>query len=457
MFGDLKLYCDEELPVIHCRFADGSTAGFMLGEPVDALNLRSIRGELTFDAAPDSSAAIDEWVEDHIYRYAGRFVFVLVSRGHRRIYLDAAGLLPVVYDRDRGIAGSTAAAVLAPEEFVDRFDGDLFAKMNILGGGWIPAGVTAHRGIDRLLCNFYLDLNDWSAHRHWPTGRIEEAADPLECARGVGATIRRTIAAYQAEGSLCMALTGGYETRLLLSLTRDLDQPIDFACFYSKRSDRDLILSRRLAVAFGLRLRTLRFPQVSNSEADQWMARAGYCIGENRRTFAVTRDLGDFDYFGGGVAGEVGRGFFWRPADGTAPLDSSAVYKRLGLAPCEQVEEAVRRWFDTLPANDPLLVLDLAYLELRVCCWASVQAYSAVGPNHVYPMVSRTAFRGMLSLPPSWRRDDEWLRLVIQESWPELLTVPVNSLGPVRETIRSAVRAARQPSLIVRRWRKRFA
>lgn len=456
-FDDVKLFSDEDLPVIHCRFADGTTAGFMLGEPVDILNLRPIEGELTFQKSIDPQTSVDEWVEDQIYQYAGRFVFVLVAAGLRRIYLDAAGSLAVVYDHERRIAGSTAASLLEPAEFVDRFDGDLFRSMKILNGGWIPAGLTAHRGIKRLLCNFYLDLDDWSVHRHWPTKQFDVAPDPARCALSIGEIIRRTIAAYCAGGSVCMALTGGYETRLLLSLTKKLERPIDFVCFYSKRSDRDLILSQRLARSFGLRFRTLKFPAVSCEEANEWMARAGYCIGENRHTFAVTRELADFDYFGGGVAGEVGRGFFWRPTDGRTALSAEAVYKRLGLAPCKIVEEAVGSWFATLPFDDPLLVLDLAYLELRVCCWASVQAYSAVGPRHVYPMVSRAAFSGMLSLPPSWRRDDNWLRLVINESWPELLTVPVNNLGPVREAVRSAIRVARNPSLIVRRWRKRFA
>lgn len=456
-FADVKLLSDTELPVTHCRFADGTTAGFMLGEPVDPDDPSAIRGELTFAEPIEALRSLDEWIEKHVYRHAGRFVFILTAGAHRRIYLDPAGLLPVVYDRHRRIAGSTAAALLDPSEFVDRFDHDLFTSLNLLDGGWIPGGLTAHRGIERLLCNFYLDLNQWTVHRHWPTKQFNETADPARCALSIGEIIRRTIAAYCARGSVCMALTGGYETRLLLSLTEKLERPIDFVCFYSKESDRDLILSQRLARGFGLRFRTLRFPPVSSNEANEWMARAGYCIGENRHTFAVTRELADFDYFGGGVAGEVGRGFFWRPTDGRAPLSAEAVYKRLGLPPCKIVEEAVRSWFSTLPCDDPLLVLDLAYLELRVCCWASVQAYSAVGPRHVYPMVSRAAFSGMLSLPPSWRRDDNWLRLVINESWPELLTVPVNNLGPVREAIRSAIRVARNPSLILRRWRKRFA
>ena len=456
-FEDVKLFSDKGIPVIDCRFADGTTAGFMLGEPVDLLDPRPIEGQLTFEKPIDSQTPVDEWIEDQIYRYAGRFVFVLIAAGHRRIYLDAAGSLPVVFDREMRIAGSTAAGLLEPAEFLDRFNRELFGTMNILGGGWIPAGLTAHRGIDRLLCNFYLDLDGWSVHRHWPTRQFDEAANPAQCALTIGEIIQRTIAAYCARGSVCMALTGGYETRLLLSLTKSLRRAVDFVCFYSRRSDRDLVLSQRLARHFGLRFRTLKFPPVSFAEANEWMARAGYCIGENRNTFAVTRELADFDYFGGGVAGEVGRGFFWRPADGERAINAEAVYRRLGLPPCKIVEEAVRSWFATLPCHDPLLVLDLAYLELRVCCWASVQAYSAVGPRHVYPMVSRAAFSGMLSLPPSWRRDDDWLRLVIDANWPELLTVPVNSLGPVREAIRSAVRVARQPSLIVRRWRRRFA
>lgn len=456
-FAGMELIADGALRVIHCKHADGGTVGFFLGDPIDSTNLQSITGELTFPSKIESWSSVDQWVEEQVYRYAGRFIFVLLAGDHRRVYLDAAGLLPLVYDPERRLAGSTAAALLAPAEFMNRFDRDLFTTLGILDGGWIPGGLTAHRGINRLLCNFYLDLNDWTTHRHWPRQAFEVSAEPMQAVQAINETIRSTIATYSRLGSLCMALTGGYETRLLLSLTKGFEREVDFVCFYSSSSDRDLTLSQKLARRFRLRLRTLKFPPVSCDEADQWLARSGYCTGENRHTFAVTGKLAKFDYFAGGVAGEVGRGFFWRPGDGSSPITAQSIYNRLGLPPSDALKRAIETWFTTLPTADPLLALDLAYLELRVCCWASVQTYSAVGPAHVYPMVSRRTFTAMLSLPPSWRRHDEWLRIAIENNWPEILSIPVNSLGPVREAIRTVRRVVRQPSLIVRRWRKRFA
>jgi hypothetical protein len=72
-------------------------------------------------------------------------------------------------------------------------------------------------------------------------------------------------------------------------------------------------------------------------------------------------------------------------------------------------------------------------------------------------MVSREIFTRMMELPPSWRRKSRWMRFLIEDSWPELLSIPINSLGSFREAVRSAKRVMRQPSLLARRWRKRYA
>ena len=82
------------------------------------------------------------------------------------------------------------------------------------------------------------------------------------------------------------------------------------------------------------------------------------------------------------------------------------------------------------------------------------------------PEVAAAAFRlrvladsfvgTMLELPPEWRRENRWILSVIRAFWPELLLVPINNLGPIREAFRSLQRVIRKPSLVTRRLKRRF-
>jgi hypothetical protein len=453
--GAAQLLAAPDVRIVRCRLPDGTLAGAFIGEPIDVAAGQAVRGDAVLPA-PTSADEIDAWVEEQIYRFGGTYLFVLASAGVRRVYLDADGFMPVVYDPDRRVAGSTAAAIYQRDDYLEKFDGGLFDQLNILGGGSFPAGLTAHSGLKRLLCNFYLDLEDWTARRHWPAGEFSHSAHPEKAARELGQAIRAGVDSYLQSGSSCIALTGGNETRLLLSLLRDSAQSVQFVCFRDAATARDCTIADRLAHRFGLKLRYLRFPPVTDDEANEWMARIGYCAGEHRYRSKAGEALREYRYFIGGLGGEIGRGFLWRPSDGDEPLSPADIYKRLMLPPCPPAERAVAEWFETVPASHPLFLLDIAYLELRMCCWAAVQAYGTIGP-HVHPMVSREIFTRMLELPPAWRRENRWMRFLIEDSWPELLSIPINSLGSFREAVRSAKRVMRQPSLLARRWRKRFA
>ena len=443
------------LGVIQCQTADGRTIGFFIGDPVDFTEGCLVLDERKVTEPPAGLDELERWIEETVYRYGGRYVFVLTSGPVKRVYVDAAGSLPLVYDKERKVAGSTAGAIYDEDEFADRFDAALFDRMRLLEGGWFPAGLTPHRGLQRLLANFYIDLADWTTHRHWPRD-IEQNSDGPAAAERLGSSIRKGTRTFLTSGRSCLALTGGHETRLLLATAREWASSAVFFCLSDADAARDRLISSRLARRFGLNLRILPFPQVTDAEAEQWMARTGYCAGEHRYRYKGVQQLDDFDFRIGGTAGEVGRGFYWRPGDGDAALTARDLYARLALPADPTAEQAVANWFDTLPTRDPLLQLDLAYLELRLSCWFAVQTYGSIGPSHAYPLISREVFTRMLQLPAEWRRANRWMIAVIRSFWPELLEVPINDLGRVRETIRLVQRAVRRPSLVARRLKRRF-
>jgi hypothetical protein len=163
-----------QLPIIKVLDRTGGMVGCLLGTPIDVdrhvilKDLHVIDGDLHVEATRDAV------IESEIYRLAGSYVFVLDVPHARRLYLDANGTKSVVYNAaDQIAAASSMLALASEEEYYARLDHGLHAALRVDGEGWIPAGLTAHRGVQRLICNHYLDLETFRCVRHWPASQVK--------------------------------------------------------------------------------------------------------------------------------------------------------------------------------------------------------------------------------------------------------------------------------------------
>jgi hypothetical protein len=432
----------------------GELVGAVLGRPI-GLDKEMVPGEAI--SVPGVSKQDIVSIVERIHELAGQYAIIIDNGDSARLYLDPGGSLSTVFDRRQGRAGSTAAMLLEPRQYAERFRDDLFRGARVARDGWLPAGLTAHDGIERVLPNHYLDLSSWVQVRHWPAGRIAERSDPDVACLEIMNVVRNTIATMRRRGAVAVALTAGNDTRLLLSACRDMTDEIDFVTVDGgSRLDRDTAAA--LAARFGLRHRILTQMKASPEQAQEWLARTGHCVGGPNMLYhpsiAALRGRGCFV---GGVGGEVGRGFFWRPTDKEPfRLTAEGLVGRFGLPGHPDMHEAVAAWLASLEGLDPLQQLDLAYIEHRLGCWAFAQAYANPGIHHVYPLVSRFVFEAALSLPVAWRASDRMVTRSIELTWPELLEIPRNRYGDWRDKKRLVMRATKKPYLVARWLRKRF-
>jgi hypothetical protein len=429
-------------PVIHVRDATGTHLGVLLGRPVDMKAGRLLRDEVTLAGRLGDARDADRFVEEQIYALSGSFLFVLDVAGVRRLYLDACGSRSAVFDRQAGLAGATAPLLLGPEATAERFDRELYEALDIRHEGWFPAGLTAHRGVERVLVNHYLDLDSWTQHRHWPTAPIAPAADPqTACARVLDAT-RRTVEALGAAEPLAVALTAGNETRVILAACRSLAPGLEFVTARgAAAAGLDLDRARELAERFGLRHSVLPHRRADAEEAADWHRRAGLCIGgPNMWNHPTVSPLAGRTFIAG-FGGEIGRAFFWRRSDTAATaIDADRLLPRFGMPFHPRVRDAVAAWMPGVERFDAFLKLDLAYMELRMGCWAYAQSYVMPDIPEVSPMISRESFSAMLSLDPQARRGNAVTLTSIRMAWPELLALPINRYGDYRDQLHLARR-----------------
>jgi hypothetical protein len=447
-----------EVSLVRVYDASDRLIGAFLGHAID-YRAGGILGDAwkVEEACPDASG-LDAFLERVIYRFGGSYLFILDDGQRRRVYLDAGGTMSAVFDDQRPLCGATAGTLLSETDYSDRFRAELFEHLRVMDDGWFPAGLTAHQGITRLLANHYYDFDDGRQHRHWPRGAIEAAADPDLACRTINEVTASTIKALLAKGSVACTLTAGNDSRLVLAGCRDEKNALRH--FTVEGGDQlDAIVASKLARALGLNHSLLSIVYADEDGMAQWQARCGHCIGgANLKTFPTIEPLARFAYFCGGVGGEAGRGFFWRPLDTeSTELTGHGLAARLGMPIHDEVVRALDAWLEGLPAGlDTYQRLDLGFLEHRLSAWACVQSYATTEVLHIHPLVGRETFVAMLSLPPEWRRTNGMVRRCMELAWPELLALPINKYGDYRDLARPVVRALRDPHLILKKLRKRF-
>lgn len=457
--NDLAIGLVDDLPVTRVEDAAGRLIGALLGHPVD-YRAGVVRRDVLKLAEPHpGSAGLEDYLERHIYGLGGSFVFVLDDGEARRVYLDACGSLSAVFDPSRGLCAATAGLLLSESEYRERFRTKLYEHLRVIDDGWFPAGLTAHEGISRLICNHYLDCDTGTQHRHWPRTAITPAENPDAACATINGVVLDTMKALQAAGSVATTLTAGNETRLVLGACREIKDSLELYTLTGLDDLRlDSVRAAELVRRFGLNHKFLQLRFADSDGSEQWHARCGHCIGgSNMRTFPTIEALRHYDYFTGGLGGEIGRAFFWRPTDtDRTEIDAPGICARFGMPVHEEVVDAVAQWLTTVPDVDSYLKLDLAYLELRMSCWGFALSYATSDVFQIHPLISRESFVAMMSLPPEWRRTNRMITRCIELSWPELLALPINRYGDLRDLGRPLMRAVRNPRLVLRKLRKRF-
>jgi hypothetical protein len=437
----LTLATDPLLPVTELVRPGGDAEAWVLGTVVDGDRL--VTGGRIEMAAGEEPAG-------RVARMGGRHVAVVDGGDGPRLHLDAGGTLSAVYDPRSRRAGSTPAAILG-EEYDARYDAALAAAVGMPDQDhWYPAGLTAHRGVERLLPNHCLDLTTWRPVRTWPGGGPPAPRHPEDAVAEIAAVARDALRAVaDARGGL-LSVTAGRDSRLLLACARDALDRFELFTFSSGEHSVDVHVARRLARRAGIAVRELRTVAPTPAQDEAWLRRTGHCVGGTIREIHPTlAELPPERVVMPGMAGEVARAYFWRAGDERAGrVEAADLVERLHLPLHERFVDAVAAWLAPLEGLPVPFVLDLAYVELRLGCWSGPQSYGsdAYGDTLV-PLAHREIFEAMLALPEDYRRAEQLAVDVCREAWPELLELPFNRYTGTRRASaalrRQAGRAAR--------------
>jgi hypothetical protein len=452
--GPISVDTFQGTKIVEAYDKSGQLVGLFIGTLIDTDWEVVIDNRVEFNTEISKVIDIDQFVEKQVYRFAGTFLFILNMLGKQRIYLDANGTKSLVYDPVERVAAATTSLLLSLEDYQEKFLADLYYSCNVDGDGWFTAGLTAHRGIRRLLCNHYLDLDSWKPVRHWPNEQLTESADPGAELATITEQVKRAIRALSNGQHVSVALTAGNETRLLLSCCRDLLQKVTFVTVAAPGIPLEVVRAKQLASRFGLNHEILPYVKANKSQAELWERRTSHCISGTNKTMHPSVGPLDGAIFIGGLGGEIGRGFLWLGSKRSDTIDAVEIIDRLKLPRHPDVLAAVKEWLHPLDHYDALIKLDLAYMELRMSCWGFADSYALPKQLEIHPLISRRIYRAMLALPAEMRRNNGMTLSCIKREWPELLTLPINRYGDLRDRVDPIHRAIANPRRAMRKIRQ---
>jgi hypothetical protein len=454
--GRFWLETGPSLPHFAVHDSTGKPAGIILGQVIDLKHRIVVEDSWTAPAALEGN--VDHFAKQVLWSLGGNFLWIFVTDGVSRIYPDCSAQLPCVWDAAAGMAGSTAHALFDDAAYAERMDVKLHDMLGVDGEGWFPAGQTAHVGLERLLPCHYLDLEDWSARRFWSAADVERASMPRDSIRTLAEHVRAQMEAIIATSKrLGLGLTAGRETRTLLACAQSLTDKIDaFTVVGTDRHMIDSIVARRIAREFKFRHRELQRTSATKKQRDRFVRRGGHCYGDSNSWFHPSGwPIAESHVMVGGTGGEVARSFFWRASDREeTEITPQLLVSRLGLPQAPSLVGSVAKWLKGLPPMNAFQILDQAYLELRMGSWHGVQFCCNPTVTRISPLLTFPCVEILLALPDEWKRQSRFVDEVIQTNWPELLRIPFNSLGWLRDGLITAQKVAANPAVVWKRLRK---
>ncbi len=417
------------LPVIPLQTNNEDCAGWIVGFPINSNGeLIEVTQFLPCQNLDDLTA---NGIEDYLYSFGGRFICVVITQNLRRLYLDPCGSLAVVYSTTKHCIASTTSLLKYAEN--SSIDFQNISTQFLKPNRFYPAGLTIFPELQRLLPNYYLDLEYWKPVRHWlqkPLSRVphRQIAEQIEIiAHHVQNNLRGVTQKYHSY----MGITSGRDSRMILACSRELHRKMTFFTFdypdsaSGRYADAvDVYMGCKISQNFALNHLVLPIQTPTEILKQEYFLRIGYSghWGKIKDYEACCKHLELQNALLIGFAGEVGRGYYWPKEKNKSWIDSpkellSIMHLPVYLKFCEAIED----WLTDISVTDVYMLLDILYLEQRVGCWASPHLYGMAPFKIVLmPFNHRKILEAMIRLPVEYKRSQGLADDIVNFMWPEL-------------------------------------
>lgn len=445
-FAEWRIEFCPDLAITRVVGAEGNPLAIILGVAISEEG-QCLPEKVVFTEGP---GPFEQWLES----LSGRFVAIADLSGRIRFYLDAAGNLSAVYDPEQQvIASSVHLAVhdeIEPQAAVD-------AEQVLQGKERFLFGETRDKRITRARPNHFIELRDFTEHRHWPrddTPFAELDRDRGVCIGEISDRLGRNVAALAETYGCGLPVTAGMDSRIILaSATASLDKIRSLYCYRLNRStliDADVAVRLAEQVAMPMLILSRRSPAFKSAlpagfaenEHRKMIARTGGC-------FAVRKDWANYiaqtpklDVVLRGTGLEMTRANKWSAESASVPCNAVNGLRALtGLragkrrsdvaqARYDSLLERYESWAASLPSPAHERLYDIAHVELMLPA-GPVLEYSAYAAHFVVnPFNSRRLYQLAAGIAPVFRMQKHLVQKLIAMNNRHLLNIPFHRDWP---------------------------
>jgi hypothetical protein len=423
-FGDRNLYASPELPVTTLiqtsREANPRHSFLVLGWFV-------VNGTM-YPNERNSTLYTDKPVERLYFDMTGRFLILSHSDEGVRCITDPGGLLSLVFRTDTGEAASTPTALsLTRPVHISSSKQDGYQRRDPTT--WYPFGVTPYSGVQRVLPGSMVELSSGHA-APIPDGPCW-SFDQQETVEYIHLLARDFVNALGSGRPLESHLTAGWDSRMVLSVCLSSTADIEYLTYSAPGTNGniDSFVAKRIAQALSLRHKEIALRPTPQKDIEDWVGRTSGCIRDAVMNLSATVSDSYTDrYVLCGLAGEVGRAFYWQEADiGKTGLEARELLRRLGFVESRHSIEMAEQWLGRFAGWTMPAILDQAYISLRLGGWAGPSVYGhPVSKPTLSPFNNATIFTLMRTLPEKYRLSGEFAKDFVALGSPTLAKMPVN-------------------------------
>jgi hypothetical protein len=298
---------------------------------------------------------------------------------------------------------------------------------------YYPFNLTYRKDVFRIPPGHVLDADTFKLRRYWtPPAPQQQIDEPIDI---IARALCSTIAALTDAGDSYLQMTAGRDSRVLLAAARPIVSKIRLftIAIPDKTAAIDVAIARNIARRYRLNHEVIQFESPAEEARLQWVVRTGHSVaGRTLENVTCLMRLDAHRFVINGLSGEVGRSFYWKRGDlnvdGLSPEDLLA---RMRIRSHPHLLQAADDWLQNLPFRERHRILDAAYIEQRVGCWAGPSIYGHLKKrDEISPFASATIFDEMLRLPAQYRFEQRLAPALIERMWPDLMRMPFNQPTP---------------------------
>ncbi len=447
-FGTHCLHTHPDLIVTESKSADKEVV--LLGHVFDPKN-----HELTIADIVNKIAKVNSELEvaEELYGLVGRFVLIINTGNKFTFFNDACGLKSFFYTQYKSelfVASQPLLLKLVTDDLISQAERyNSYHKSSYVKSSkehWFPSGTSLYEKVYHLVPNHYLDSSTMDQVRYWPTQKLE-IEDYKTGLKRFSDLLRMTLTAASKKYNLALGLTGGYDSRILLSASRDVSEDMMYYTLLYRDLDfksSDVKIPSLLSETLGIKHKKLdcRVEELNEGFKKRYLESTDMAHLDDWGLIAygISKTFPKDVISVKGSCSETGRCFFYKNGkhpklkSGDDILDINPGWKEIPF-----IVDRIHQWFNEVKKSSVSKgynILDLYHWEMSTGSWQSQSQLEWDLVHDTFtPFNNRELLDIMLHINTKYRSKPNYklYRDSMKRLWPEVLSQPINPLSAKRE------------------------